>query len=551
MQLPRTDTAPDEISAHGRGYLTRVKRAALFLAAANLSALAAIASRPRAGGALALAVTAATCAALAVVARRHAGHVAAYEREVAARAGELAEKNAELRLLLDHASQGFASIDPQGRLAPERSAAFDRWFGAPAAGSSWFDCLQAFSPEFALCSRVGWDEVAAGVMPAEVTLEQMPRRLATAGRHLLIEYRPIGGADAATRYLVVASDITAALEREQANARQADLLAMLGRVQDDRPGVAAFLAEADELVDTVNDLRASLSAVRRALHTLKGNAALYGVASVASLCEEIEGHIDATGDAPPPALTARLTEDWARITRDVERMMGRRDVIELEEDQYAALVDAVRRCPDHDAPLALLRQLRLEPSRRRLAHFAELATQIADRLGKRGLAVRVEDNGVRLVAKRWRGFWGALVHAVRNAVGHGIEAPDERAAKGKPAGGALLLRTAVEGDRLVVEVEDDGRGVDWERVRELASGMGLRVSSPDALEDALFADRLSTMPEVTDLSGRGVGLGALLDATRALGGELTVRSAPDVGTAVRMTFPLPANRPLEVVAPAA
>ena len=201
--------------------------------------------------------------------------------------------------------------------------------------------------------------------------------------------------------------------------------------------------------------------------------------------------------------------------------------------------------------MALLRQLRLEPSRRRLAHFAELATQIADRLGKRGLAVRVEDNGVRLDARRWRRFWGALVHAVRNAVDHGIEAPGERAAKGKAPGGSLLLRTAVEGDRLVVEVEDDGRGVDWERVRELASGMGLRVSSPGALEDALFEDRLSTVPAVTELSGRGVGLGALLDATRALGGELSVRSTPDLGTAVRMDFPLAANRPLEAVAPAA
>jgi two-component system chemotaxis sensor kinase CheA len=151
--------------------------------------------------------------------------------------------------------------------------------------------------------------------------------------------------------------------------------------------------------------------------------------------------------------------------------------------------------------------------------------------------VRVEAGDVRLDPKRWGEFWTAFIHAIRNALDHGIENPDARIARGKEIAGLLELR-AVEDERgVTIEIADDGNGIDWEAVREKAKRAGLPASTQSDLSKSLFVDGLTTATTVTDLSGRGVGMGALLQATRSLGGELTIDSTYGQGTRLRMIFP--------------
>jgi two-component system chemotaxis sensor kinase CheA len=144
---------------------------------------------------------------------------------------------------------------------------------------------------------------------------------------------------------------------------------------------------------------------------------------------------------------------------------------------------------------------------------------------------------MRLDHRRWAGFWAAFIHAVRNALDHGIERAEERATLGKRQAGTLALRTFEEKDRFVVEISDDGRGIDWSRIAERARSAGLPASTPSDLERALFVDGISTAASVTDVSGRGVGMGALLSATETLGGKLSIESARNKGTTMRFTFP--------------
>jgi two-component system chemotaxis sensor kinase CheA len=485
------------------------------------------------------------------VARGFFNNVIGFERVLNDRTAELAEKNADMRLVLDSVSQGFVTIDGDGRLARKRSAAFDRWFDSPPAGASWFDCLERVSPVFARDSRFGWGEVTAGIMPLALTIEQMPRRLSVGAVHYRVEYHPIGAGEPAARYLVVVTDVTTEVEREEAASQRNEAMTIFERVLTDRTGVAGFVEEANDVIESLRAPKASLAVVQRGLHTLKGNASIFGAASVASICHDLEDHIAATGEAPTAEQVERIGGAWQRLARDIERMMGRRDVIEIDEAQYAALVASVRETPGAASTLWRLRELRLEPSRRRLRHFAEQAQRIAERLEKPGLQVHVEDHEVRLDARRWKGFWSAYVHAIRNAIDHGIESPEDRVALGKAPHGQLWLRTWVDAGRVVIEVEDDGRGVDWDRVRDKARAMGLAAETLDDLQRALFEDRFSTSTEVSELSGRGVGMGALREATRALGGDLTVRSTYGAGTTVCMEFPLSASRTLESVAPAA
>ncbi|WP_276259316.1 chemotaxis protein CheA [Haloglomus litoreum] len=134
-----------------------------------------------------------------------------------------------------------------------------------------------------------------------------------------------------------------------------------------------------------------------------------------------------------------------------------------------------------------------------------------------------------------------LVHCVRNAVDHGIESPRERGAAGKEETGTVAVRGRREGDRLVVTVADDGRGIDPDAVREAAVAAGIEGATEaddGAVLDLLFEAGVSTADPDSDLSGRGVGMDVVGRAMDALDGDVTVDSTPGTGTTVRLSVPV-------------
>lgn len=135
-----------------------------------------------------------------------------------------------------------------------------------------------------------------------------------------------------------------------------------------------------------------------------------------------------------------------------------------------------------------------------------------------------------------------LLHLVRNAIGHGLEPPEERAARGKPAAGRLTLRARAAGDTVLVAVEDDGRGIDRARVAARARQRGL-LGEHDPLDEARLLELLcrpgfSTRDEADRISGRGVGLDVVLQAVQGLGGTLALRSEEGRGTCFTIQLPL-------------
>ena len=125
---------------------------------------------------------------------------------------------------------------------------------------------------------------------------------------------------------------------------------------------------------------------------------------------------------------------------------------------------------------------------------------------------------------------------VRNAVDHGLEPPADREAAGKPPVGTIRLRAAEADGRVVIEIRDDGRGIDWNRVAQKARLLGLPWDQPEDLVAALFADGLSTKDSVSETSGRGVGLAAVRAACRELGGDVSVTSEPGKGSCFTMVL---------------
>jgi chemotaxis protein histidine kinase CheA len=157
--------------------------------------------------------------------------------------------------------------------------------------------------------------------------------------------------------------------------------------------------------------------------------------------------------------------------------------------------------------------------------------------------VEIECAGeVRLDPRRWAPLWAELVHVVRNAVDHGFETQEERRALAKGPQPRLRLAATLGDGQLTVEIEDDGRGIDWPALERAARERGVAVGG-DRL-DLVLAPGVSSRAQVSTTSGRGVGMAAVAARVRAFEGTLSVTSDPGRGTCWKFSFPLAAETPV-------
>jgi two-component system chemotaxis sensor kinase CheA len=185
--------------------------------------------------------------------------------------------------------------------------------------------------------------------------------------------------------------------------------------------------------------------------------------------------------------------------------------------------------------------IRAQPVRPLFQRMARIVREVADATGKN---VRLKTDGEsaevdRTVIER---LADPLTHMIRNAVDHGLERPEARVAAGKPAQGEVRLTAAHKSGRVVIEIADDGRGIDRIKVKALAIKKGL-VAAEAQLTDAeidnlLFLPGFSTADSVSSISGRGVGMDVVKRSIMALGGRISITSRPGRGSTFSMSLPL-------------
>ncbi|NTX53703.1 response regulator [Myxococcus sp. CA039A] len=190
-----------------------------------------------------------------------------------------------------------------------------------------------------------------------------------------------------------------------------------------------------------------------------------------------------------------------------------------------------------------LKAITTRPVRTILDPLQRMVRDLSRQLGKEA-RLSVVGSELSLDRRLLEKLQGALVHLLRNAVDHGLEMPSQREKAGKHHEGALTLRIEQQGNLLFLECSDDGAGIDVIRVRKVAESRGV-VTSDEAerlnenqVRDLIFRPGFSTRSDVTDTSGRGVGLDAVRASVEGLQGRIEVNSTPGQGTRFVMTLPV-------------
>ncbi len=294
-------------------------------------------------------------------------------------------------------------------------------------------------------------------------------------------------------------------------------------------------------------------------HLAQGQGAATSQALAAAIQRALASSADTTEGAAP---AARAPQEATRSLRvDVERVdalvdlageltvvknaLGHAAALALEaadpkalatllKDQHALLDRLVA-----DLQRSVL-SIRVLPLRHVFQRFPRLVREIAASLGKPARLV-VEGDETEADKVVVEALFEPLLHVLRNALDHGVEPAQARARAGKPEIATVQLRAGRRGEHVVVELEDDGAGVDVARVRQVAAQRGvadaLAAMDDGAVIDLIFAPGFSTAAEVTGLSGRGVGMDAVRTAIERLGGRVEVESRPGLGTTVRFILP--------------
>jgi two-component system chemotaxis sensor kinase CheA len=452
------------------------------------------------------------------------------------------ERTRDLRAVLDNVEEALLTVTADGRLAGDPSATFSRWFPHARAGDHLWQILSPLDAEASSWLAVGWEQLGEETLPLDVALDQLPASFCDGGsrRHYRIGYRPMGDAARPELFLVVISDVTTDVERLRREADQQDHLMLFQQVMVDGGQFEESFGEMERLVHRILDRdHADRYSLARTLHTIKGNAGMYGLSSLTTLCHDLESRMDDGQRDPTAEELDQLGEAWAALAGRVRALLRltQSDRLAITAADLAQVRHAVSGGRAPGELLYALTYLEREPVARRFERFAEQARHVAARLGKGEVIVEVDAEGLRLDARRWTPFWASFVHLLRNALDHGLETPDERRRAGKGGPGHLKLLARDSGGQVLIEVIDDGRGINWDAVRAKAEKRGLAASTTAELATALLEGGLSTKSETTLYSGRGAGLSASYRACCELGGHMTITSELGRGTTFRLLIP--------------
>ena len=236
-----------------------------------------------------------------------------------------------------------------------------------------------------------------------------------------------------------------------------------------------------------------------------------------------------------------------------ELVLGRNRLVRLSGDQ-SGLQDVQQQLKEISEAVAQLSRVttdlqlaviktRMQPIRKVLGKFPRMVRDLSRKMGK---DVRLELSGeeTELDKSVIEEIGDPLVHIIRNAIDHGLESPGERQASGKPAEGVVRIGAYQEGNSIVIEVSDDGKGINVERVKQKAIEKRL-ISEADAdrmsegeLVNLIFLPGFSTAEKITDVSGRGVGMDVVRTNINKINGSVEVRTTPGTGSTFIIRLPL-------------
>jgi signal transduction histidine kinase len=467
----------------------------------------------------------------------------------------LAEANAQISVLLNNSDEGFLTFGSDFLIEGHYSIECEKMLGSfifearietllyPNNKYDQNRFVEMLNFVFDSCDN---DKI-------EMFLSIFPKEVRIDGKYLSVRYKALE----AKHIMLILNDITQEKELQERVEQEQKRLKFVVNSLKNRDEVLESVEEFRRFLDEIKSL-SSFEEAYRAIHTFKGTFAEYDFYYLPKELHECESNLSRAtshGESDSfltlietciPALKSNLESDLKALGEALgEEFFESSDAIFINKNEIyqieakvksiiSSQADRMEMSVDAMEVLKFFKEVHYKPFAEMLHAYPKIVEQLAVRLEKEVAPLKIEGGAFKVDPQRFGSFMKSLVHVFRNALDHGVETPDERVDAGKEEVATLSCKAVLQDGWVMLEISDDGRGIDEEKLKAKAEELGvIFYSSPLEL---VFEDSLSTKDEVSEISGRGVGLSALKAQVEKLGGRIEIDTQAGRGTTFRFVM---------------
>jgi len=371
--------------------------------------------------------------------------------------------------------------------------------------------------------------------------------------------------------MIVIEDVTEQrlLEKQLSEARKEyeSNLELLNNVMNlNSSELFSFLQECDHIMETVESISSNseidndtVNKIFRGVHSLKGGASTLNFSNLSEIAHTVEDYLDDLRRETESADSKDIKSKVADIKNELNNIYSVVNRFNIQKHSHTPDVektvtinisdlDSIRiqldETRDPNIGISLIEDLKMIPLNQCEATLQNMVMDLTEKLDKKAALTITSE--CKLPYELFNRLSNPLIHLVRNSLDHGIESASEREKKGKNDIATIMIKSEEKDDQYVISIEDDGQGIQAEKVKDVALKKNLIKPDADMSEeeliDLIFHPGLSTKNVVTEISGRGVGLDSVKHTIEELGGSLEVKNKKDFGTVFIIKIPSLANK---------
>ncbi|MCO4753684.1 MAG: HAMP domain-containing protein [Bacteriovoracaceae bacterium] len=486
---------------------------------------------------------------------------------VSQRTQELKEANDFLDTMINSLDQGLMVFDKDNLCHDVYTKACEDMFEISPGGNKFSDVL-GFKESKEVETFNKWSKnIFDEKIPFEHLTPLGPQNIQEGSdfnafdfKYIGLQYFPMRNEDNKIENIVaVATNKTSEVQAKEAFKQQESYVNMILKLVNNKKQFVSYIEEFKSLVqDMAKYLDDSENAFNSdgiliCLHSIKGGAGLFSVQIIQDKAHLYENEVIEVKEksleerlAFVPRLKSMiqdLQDSFHLFLLESKEIIG--NVIDSENQVLEinkTLVDKFNTAligKDDSELIDLYHEYFIrEPIINYFSAYSDLVKDVSESLGKSVSPLVFKGGDTRIEYSKHKELFGVMVHAFRNSVDHGIESEGERIESGKPPEGKILVNFSQDEKNLNIEISDDGRGIDPEKIREKLSELGLESDLDDSkVIYCIFDTEFSTSEGVTEISGRGVGMSAIKEAIEKVGGSIEVESKVGECTIFRFTVP--------------
>lgn len=451
----------------------------------------------------------------------------------------IAESRKTLKVLLDSLPQAVFLVDASLSITSEISKKAEDLFGSELEQTTLAELLHCTEDELEplrmAFSGMPWD-LMAGILPSEFKVNS---------REYSVAFIPVMDQDDLASVTVVITDITDRREMERS----------LEQTDSDNRSLVAILASKEEFLDLVNLCNKAetcvhdLNSFRSMIHGLKGGFSFLDCDRLANICHRAEEGLSPEFYTPQAgiALIAELKGELLTFIKRYQHVLqveGRSDAelaarrVSLDYDAVGEIYRNAAKLGESSELLTLLEGLVEAPAQKILAWLDKVWLKTLAAESKEGLPI-IWSGDIEIAREPYKELFQSFVHIIRNSADHGIERPAERELAGKPRSGSMHVDLSFRDGFYYITFEDDGAGINPQRLIQIARSRGLNVPADMPEKEALMLicePGFSSCSKVTALSGRGIGVDAVRRLAQMFGGDVSVESQLGQSTKISVWF---------------